>query len=401
MEAHLNQDHSDTVPGLSCPCGGRARYAGRREKQFTTVLGPMRLQRAYYHCPDCGAGFCPRDRELGLEDRSLSPALVRMVGAAASILSFQESSQLLDELAGVEVGAKQVERCAESLGEEVARYEHQSREPESLLPLPPTLYLGVDGTGVPMRAPELQGRAGKQPDGSARTREAKLCTVWSAEKRDDQGRPLRDPGSVTYTAAIESAATLDTDRQLSEFAQRVEREAQRRRFGQAPQQVVLGDGAKWIWNLAGELFPEAVQIVDRFHAKERLHELSKSLYGDRHLSQDWAEQRCQELDAGEIEILLSVLETEGLNNQEAKAAYGYFQENRQRMRYAQFETKGLCTSTGVVEAGCKNAIGARLKRSGMHWSVRGANSIMALRCARLSGRFEDFWEWRADHRAAA
>ncbi len=400
VEAHLNQDHSDTAPGRSCRCGGRARYAGRRPKQVSTVLGPMRLQRAYYHCADCGEGFCPRDRELGLEARSLSPALVRMVGAVASLVSFQESSLLLDELAGVEVGTKQVERCAESLGEEVARWERETVEPDSSL-LARTLYLGIDGTGVPMRAPELQGRAGKQPDGSARTREAKLCTVWSAEKRDEEGRPLRDSDSVTYTAAIESAATLDTERQLSEFAQRVEREAQRRRFGQAPRQVVLGDGAKWIWNLAGELFPEAVQIVDRFHAKERLHELSKSLYGDCHLSQDWAEQRCQELDAGEIEILLSVLETEGQENQEAKAAYGYFQENRQRMRYAQFEAQGLCTSTGVVEAGCKNVIGARLKRSGMHWSVRGANSIMALRCARLSGRFEDFWEWRADHRAAA
>ena len=354
-----------------------------------------------YHCGDCGEGFCPRDRELGLEDRSLSPALVRMVGAAASMVSFQESSQLLDELAGVEVGAKQVERCAESLGEEVARYEHETVEPDSLSPLPPTLYLGIDGTGVPMRAPELQGRTGKQPDGSARSREAKLCTVWSAEKRDEQGRPLRDSDSVTYTAAIESAASLDTDRQLSEFAQRVEREAQRRRFGQAPRQVVLGDGAKWIWNLAGELFPEAVQIVDRFHAKARLHELSKSLYGDRHLSQPWAEQRCRELDAGQIEGILSVLSAEKEHNEEARAAYGYFQENRHRMRYARFEMLGLCTSTGVVEAGCKNAIGARLKRSGMHWSVRGANSIMALRCARLSGRFEDFWEWRADHRAAA
>ena len=190
VEAHLNQDHSDTRTGLSCPCGGRARYAGRRAKQFTTVLGPIRLQRAYYHCPNCGEGFCSRDRELGLEDHSLSPALARMVAAAASTVSFQESSQLLDELAGVQVGAKQVERCAESLGEEVARYEHQRREPESWLPLPTTLYLGIDGTGVPMRAPELQGRAGKQPDGSARTREAKLCTVWSAEKPDHQGRPL-------------------------------------------------------------------------------------------------------------------------------------------------------------------------------------------------------------------
>ena len=216
VEAHLNQDHTDTVTGLSCPCGGRARYAGRREKQFTTVLGPMRLQRAYYHCPDCGEGLCPRDRELGLEDSSLSPALMRMVGAAASLVSFQESSQLLDELAGVEVGAKQVERCAESLGEEIAHYEREGVEPESPAPPPPTLYLGIDGTGVPMRAPELQGRAGKQPDGSARTREAKLCTVWSAEKRDEQGRPLRDPDSVTYTAAIESAATLDTDHHIGQ-----------------------------------------------------------------------------------------------------------------------------------------------------------------------------------------
>ncbi len=401
VEDHLNQDHTDTVTGLSCPCGGRARHAGRREKQFTTVLGPMRLQRAYYHCPDCGEGFCPRDRELGLEDRSLSPALVRMVGAAASMVSFQESSELLDELAGVEVGAKQVERCAESLGEDIAHYEREVVEPDSRVSLPATLYLGIDGTGVPMRAPELQGRAGKQPEGSARTREAKLCTVWSAEKRDEQGRPLRDPDSVTYTAAIESAASLDTDHQLSDFAQRVEREAQRRRFEQAPRQVLLGDGAKWIWNLAGELFPEAVQILDRFHAKERLHELSKSLYGDRDLSQDWAEQRCRELDAGRIEAILSALATETQHHEEARAAYGYFQENGHRMRYARFEALGLCTSTGVVEAGCKNAIGARLKRSGMHWSVRGANAIMALRCARLSGRFEDFWEWKADHKAAA
>ena len=400
VEAHLNQDHSDTAPGLSCRCGGRARYAGRRAKQVRTVLGPMRLQRAYYHCADCGEGFCPRDRELGLEDRSLSPALVRMVGAVASLVSFQESSLLLEELAGVEVGTKQVERCAESLGEEVARWERETVEPDSA-PLARTLYLGMDGTGVPMRAPELQGRAGKQPDGSARTREAKLCTVWSAEKRDEEGRPLRDPDSVTYTAAIESAASLDTDRQLSDFAQRVEREAQRRRFEEAPRQVVLGDAAKWIWNLAGELFPEAVQIVDRFHAKERLHELSKSLYGDRDWSQRWAEQRCRELDAGQIESILSVLAPKRERHEEARAAYHYFQENGHRMRYAQFEALGLCTSTGVVEAGCKNAIGARLKRSGMHWSVRGANSIMALRCARLSGRFEDFWEWRADHRAAA
>ena len=96
-------------------------------------------------------------------------------------------------------------------------------------------------------------------------------------KQDPEGRPVRDPGSVTYTAAIESAATKDTDEQLSDFAQRVEREGQRRRFGQAP--------AKWSWamepsgsgTLTEELFPEAIQIVDCYHALERLHQVSKHL----------------------------------------------------------------------------------------------------------------------------
>lgn len=401
VETHLNQDHSDVAPSHSCSCGGTARYAGRRSKQFLTVLGPLRLERAYYHCGDCSHGFCPRDRALGLEGGSLSPALMRMVGAVASMVSFQESSLLLDELAGVEVGAKQVQRSAQALGEQTADYERQTREPDLGFSLPSTLYLGLDGTGVPMRSTEVQGRAGKQPDGSARTREAKLCMVWSAERRDAQGRPQRDPGSVTYTAAIESAATLDTDSQLSEFAQRVEREAQRRRFWQAPRQVVLGDGAKWIWNLCGELFPEAVQIVDRFHAKERLYSLAKCLYADPPAAQEWAQRRCEELDAGQVETLLSVLAAEAAHHEEGKAAAVYFHENRHRMRYSWFEAQGLCTSTGVVEAGCKNAIGARLKRSGMHWSMRGANAIMALRCIRLSGRFEDFWEWRAHSKPAA
>jgi hypothetical protein len=137
----------------------------------------------------------------------------------------------------------------------------------------------MDGTGVPMRASELAGRAGKQPDGSAKTREVKLCTVWSAEERDEEGTPVRDPGSISYSAAIESAAQKDTDEVPSEFAARVERETTRRGFDRAARRVVLGDGAKWIWSLATEHYPDAVQIVDRFHAKQHLSDVGKSIYG--------------------------------------------------------------------------------------------------------------------------
>jgi hypothetical protein len=119
------------------------------------------------------------------------------------------------------------------------------------------MYLGMDGTGVPMRNSEVAGRAGKQPDGSAKTREAKVVTVWTAESRDDQGKPMRDPGSVTYSAAIESAAARDTNPDRSDFAERVLREATRRNFTKAPRCAVLGDGSAWIWNTAKELFPQA------------------------------------------------------------------------------------------------------------------------------------------------
>jgi hypothetical protein len=300
----------------------------------------------------------------------------------------------MDSLAGLPVDAKQVERTAEALGRAIAKDERAVVEPWP--PSAPTMYLGMDGTGIPMRAPELEGREGKQPDGSAKTREVKLVTVWSAEGRDAEGTPVRDAGSVTYSAAIESAATRDTDAVPSEFARRVEREARRRGFDRAPRRGVLGDGAAWIWNLADEQFPGAIQIVDLYHAKGYLWEVAKAIYGaGSDLGEQWAKQRRDELDEGKIDALLAALRVHAATHDEARKCLDYVTRNRHRMRYPEFRARGLCVSTGVVEAGCKVAIGTRLKRAGMHWTVAGADAIIALRCCKLSGRFEDFWERRA------
>jgi hypothetical protein len=147
---------------------------------------------------------------MEIENTSQSPALTRMIGTVGAMVSFQEGSELLQELAGVAVDAQQVERTAEALGKELAEDERLHTEPLDSLPLPQTLYLGMDGTGIPLRAEELTGRIGKQPDGSAKTGEVKLCTIWSAESLDAEGTPIRDEGSVTYSAALESAGVLDT-----------------------------------------------------------------------------------------------------------------------------------------------------------------------------------------------
>jgi hypothetical protein len=319
------------------------------------------------------------------------------------MVSFSEGSELLHELAGVTVNAKQVERTAEGLGREIDDDERKVVEDAMESELAPTMYLGVDGTGVPMRKKEVECRRGKQPDGSAKTREVKLVTVWSAEARDEAGRAVRDKGSVSYSAAVESVAQRDTDTSPSAFAERVSREAKRRGFDIADRQVVIGDGAKWIWNLASEQFPSAIQIVDRYHAKEKLHTIAKDIF--RHqfgLREPWATMRCNELDSGDIGAILKVLNAYAAASEEARKGLGYFSDNRERMRYPLFEGQGLCASSGVVEAGCKTAVGARLKRAGMHWTVSGANAIIALRCCKLSGRFEDFWERRATrHKSSA
>jgi hypothetical protein len=398
----FNADLSDQMHSrVPCSCGKEARYVGRRVKEVQSVLGSLELERAYYHCASCGHGFCPRDQHLGIENTSLSPALTRMTGTVGAVVSFQEGSELLRDLAGVVVDAKQVERTAETLGKEIAEDECTHTESGDALPLPQTLYLGMDGTGIPLRTEELAGRSGKQADGSAKTGEVKLCTIWSAESSDAEGVPIRDAGSVTYSAALERASAPDTAAERSPFAQRVWREATRRRFCQALRQVVLGDGASWIWNIAEDQFPEALQIVDRFHAKEHLSNLAKTLYGPTHArATAWAGRRKEELDTGKFRALLAAIRRQVSRSDEARRCLHYFQTNRHRMRYPEFHAQGLCTSTGVVEAGCKVAIGTRLKRTGMHWTVRGANAIIALRCSKLSGRFQDFWERRSERRAA-
>ncbi len=198
----------------------------------------------------------------------------------------------------------------------MAADERQVIEPSA--PSASTMYLGLDGTWVPMRPSELVHRKGKQPDGTSKTREVKLVTVWTADARDANGHPVRDHGSVTYSAAIERAATADTDTQPAPFIQRVRREATRRGFDLAPRRVIVGDGALWIWNLADEHFPGAIQILDLYHAKGHLWDVAKAIYGaGSELAEHWAKQLRDELDEGKIDEILTALGDHDQTNEEA------------------------------------------------------------------------------------
>ena len=165
--------------------------------------------------------------------------------------------------------------------------------------------------------------------------------------------------------------------------------------------MVIGDGAEWIWNLAADHFPGAVQIVDLYHARQPLWDVARKLYPNDGLSQKaWMKiHQKRLLDKGKIEKLLAALRSIRSADPEVleklRIEADYFQSNTERMRYPKFRRQHLFIGSGVIEAGCKTVIGLRLKRSGMFWTVRGANAILALRCCHLNGRFEDYWEARA------
>lgn len=393
----LNSDPGPAPAEVKCRAGHGATLADYRSKEITTVVGQVEFRRAYYHCGECGEGILPQDQALDLVGTSFSPGVRRLMGRVGGKESFNEGRIDLQELAGIKVQTKAVERVAEGIGAQLETLGQRERQvvinDQKVVPLKsvPKLYVSIDGTGVPVIKRETAGRRGKSATGEAHTREAKLGCVFTQTAVDEKGRPVRDEASTTYVGAIETAA---------EFGWRIYGEAERRGLRRAAQVIVIGDGAPWVWGIAAEHFPGAIEIVDLFHAREHLADLSKLVYGAAtEKAKQWTTARSAQLDQGDVESLLLSLRrlrpTAAQVQEAVRQTITYFENNRERMRYADFRRQQLFVGSGVIEAGCKTIVGQRLKQSGMRWSLRGANAIIALRCAQLSGRWEEFWEMRA------
>jgi hypothetical protein len=383
---------------ILCGCGHQAHYRELRTKPVLTTVGTVNVSRPYYLCPHCHIGQFPADVELDIENTESSPGVRRMHALVGQEAPFDHGREQMKVLAGLEVTTKAVERTAEAIGGAIAQNEQQEIQRAVQLDLPivvgepiPILYVQMDGTGVPVVKKETEGRKGKTDDQPAHTREAKLGCVFTQTAWDEEGYPIRDPDSTTYTGAIETA---------DEFGKRLYVEAWKRGWSRAQKKVILADGAEWIWNLAKQHFPGAVQIVDLYHARQHLWDLARRLYPNHEVSQKaWMKVHQKRLlDKGKIEKLVAAIRS-------IRSAYpdvaekirteaDYFQRNTERMRYPKFRDQHLFVGSGVIEAGCKTVIGSRLKRSGMFWTVRGANAILALRCCHLNARFEDYWEAR-------
>ena len=384
MEQLLND------PGLPQPQpelrSGEER-AGYRSKMVLINLGWIELRRPYLYDPSRGEGRCPQDSAWGFVD-SYSPEVLRLGCRAAALAgSYEAASQDLLIYAGLPIDARQLQRLVSQVAPVMNRW-RQGQGPLPQGTAGEVMCIGTDGTGAPMRRRYLRGRKGKK-GGRARTREVKVGTVFTHRKpAEPDQRPERDYGSTTYLAAIVSA---------DDFGPLLRKEAIRRGMGSAQTVVFLGDGAVWVWKLARLNFPGAICILDYYHACEHLSLLSVALYGEgtalaKRRYRLWKKWLLKDKVADIITQAKADLPQETGTRKLAKVQIGYLERNRSKMLYQTFRTAGYFIGSGVVEAGCKVVVGQRLKQSGMLWSRKGADHLLAIRCALLSGWFEDFWK---------
>jgi hypothetical protein len=396
LVAFLLQAAADRIDAAYQPKPGEQRK-GRERISAQGIFGYFPLQRDYYYHPGKKQGHYPADAALGLEGAH-TPALARLVcleGADES--SYQKAENHLQETGGIPISARQIQRLAQHVGAAAQTWQ----EREALTPQPgteaaPIMYLGGDGSGVPMRKEELEGRAGKQPDGGSKTRMAYLGCVFTQHKQDEEGHPIRDHDSTTYVSTFSS---------IDEFGPLLRQEAIRRGLALALQVVLLIDGATGLANMGRLCFPTATQIVDFYHALEHAGKVLVALLGSKEHPDykkrlgRWARGLLR--DRVEKLIAQTRQECAGQSQEEAvEKELGYFVNNVSRMQYGTFRSKGFFIGSGVIEAGCKTVIGARCKQSGMFWGKPGAENILALRCIHASRRLDQFWKERLNAHAA-
>lgn len=369
------------------PLVGPGSRKACQTREVISLLGPLRLRRDYFHGwtrEGRQRGVYPLDEALGLIGR-YTPGAARLISRLAAQMPFAELEDTLKESAGLALDPRGMHRLLEQTASRMA----EARR-EGVKPLRPgtTLYLELDGTGIPMRKADLVGRAGRQADGSARTREAKLGSVFTQQGVDADGHPLRDPESTTYVGTLGDA---------DEIARLLRAEIQRRGGCSGVRMAAIADGAPWIWERFRQIAPDAIMILDFYHAGEHLTRLARALDGEDELA---IERRCARWrDALKHSRLQQVIDEaiaarprHGPRRDAVDAEIAYFEHNRSRMDYLVYRQAGLYIGSGVVEAGCKTVIGSRLKQSGMFWSESGAKGMLGLRCLYKSGLFSSAWD---------
>ena len=394
------------VAEMACACGGTLHYQRRRAATITTVFGKITYERAYYAGCACGRGKAPLDETYGLAPGAMSSGLAALLGLAGIEFGFDESRAWLQAFLLFDVSENTVRSETQTLGALQAEQEtgwiEQSQDEDYLqarlrdpAPVPPRLYGSLDAAKVRI---EPRPKAGKKPEKQDDWRDMKVGCWYEAEPVPPSQRSVRQRDKFAREQAVFRAKNMRYYCDILDaeaFGKLLWATGCMVRADLAAELVFVCDGAVWIWNLVALHYPHAVQIVDWYHAEDRLKRVAHAAFSSERDRAAWLESVTTQLWEGQVEAVIRTCEALALRCEEAQHAVTYFTNNADRMRYDQFRAAGYLIGSGTVESGCKQIVTQRLKRPGAQWTVDGAVHTAKARAAWLSGDWQTLCAQRA------
>lgn len=367
---------TDLPDTIACACGHLARFERFRPAQVTTLLGPVSFSRPYYLCSACAHGQHPLDEQLQFCAGSRSAALdelLALLGATQN--SFAQAAEILERLTLLHLAPNTIRQATEQFGAslvavQTADHPPSGARPHPTRPQPKRLYITFDGVFVHL--PETGWS------------ELKLGCCYQTLTRPNPSKPQT---SQIYAVNACYTTTLACSQ---EFGWQLWQQAVENGVLAADEVVVVADGAHWIWNIAQKHFPQAIQIVDWYHASAYIWSAASAIWGETAAERTlWAEQQVERLWKGQVADVMRELEQRVECGEGVRAALSYYTTHQQRMDYATYRAQGLQIGSGSAESGCKQVVSARLKGAGMRWSAAGAEAVAMARAWLKSGRWDE------------
>jgi hypothetical protein len=370
-------------PTIACECGAEAGYVRQRSACFHTVLGKVSSQRAYYLCPECHRGRFPLDKQLGLRPNGLSAELTRLAALVGVQMPFGTGRDLLEKLALVSVSDQAMGKATREIGQKVmAREADWQEKADDELFLwqrqrerrrPRRLYGAIDATKVHLRSAEEH-----------RWRDLKIVAWFEAS-----GQPPTAP-EHDWSIRAQNIHYYTDICPAPEFGPLLWSSGVAHNAQLAHELVILGDRAEWIWNLVAEHFPEAVQILDWFHASEYLMPLAQAVLATEKEQSDWVTRMKQLMWAGEIEALVAACRQLAAHSSSdlIRTTANYFERHQARMSYAHFRQQGYQIGSGTIESAAKQIGMMRMKVPGAIWNEAHGRKVAKARAPYLS----DSWQ---------
>lgn len=386
---------------IACKCGGRLHYQRQRGAKVESMFGWVSYERSYYAECECGNGKAPLDEELGLEPGEVTPGLARLLALAGSGLPFGESAGWIQEFLLLGLSENTIRKETQGFGQYQVDCEEKQKaqcQDEAYLQerlrteaeRPERLYGSLDGAHVRI----------KEPDEDEEWREMKVGCWYQVEPvpSSQQTRRHRKKEEIGHQALRAKDQQYYCDiQEVDNFGPLFWATGCQAKADLAKELIFLGDGAKWIWRLVDTYYPNAVQIIDWYHAEEYLERVAKDAFPEGEKRHTWLEDTRTALWWGDTSFVIQACETLAPRSEEASTTLTYFTNNEHRMLYDRFREKGYMIGSGTIESACKQIVSHRLRCSGARWKVEGARLTAKARAAWLSGK--KAWETLCSLRA--